>query len=201
MGKAADNKLHKKNALLHHAFLLFMNKGVSNTSISDITEHAGVAKGTFYSYFTDKEDLIQKLLAQKGEQLFDNAVQKLKEQPDMPVDDTIVFIVNDIINQLISDAKLHRFMNKNLMFGLYKKAFLSEEIRNDVPYIDTFLEIIQKDGDEWNDPLLMLYTIFEFVGSTCYTIILDDAPTDYEHFKPYLFSCLKGIVSVYKVQK
>ena len=59
MGKAEDKKLIKRTALLTHAFSLFMNNGIANTSISDITSHAGVAKGTFY-YITKNT---QKLLA------------------------------------------------------------------------------------------------------------------------------------------
>ncbi|MDD6744125.1 MAG: TetR/AcrR family transcriptional regulator, partial [Roseburia porci] len=60
MGKAEENKQKKRRALLSHAFSLFLNKGISDTTISEIAEHAGVGKGTFYFYFKDKEDLIEK---------------------------------------------------------------------------------------------------------------------------------------------
>lgn len=45
-------------ALLSHAFSLFIDKGITNTTISDIVNNIGVAKGTFYSYF-----LIEKLVS------------------------------------------------------------------------------------------------------------------------------------------
>ena len=48
MGKAEENKLKKRESLLDTAFKLFTEKGIHNTSISDIVEQAGVAKGTFY---------------------------------------------------------------------------------------------------------------------------------------------------------
>ena len=54
MGKAAENKQQKREALLNTAFKLFTTKGLHNTSIADIVEQAGVAKGTFYLYFKDK---------------------------------------------------------------------------------------------------------------------------------------------------
>ena len=41
----------KEDSLLNTAFSLFTTKGVSKTSISDIVNNAGVAKGTFYLYF------------------------------------------------------------------------------------------------------------------------------------------------------
>ena len=48
MGKLDTNKKVKEDSLLNTAFSLFTTKGVSKTSISDIVNNAGVAKGTFY---------------------------------------------------------------------------------------------------------------------------------------------------------
>ena len=61
MGKSEDNKLMKRNALLNAAYELFTGKGVNKTSVSDIVERSGIAKGTFYLYFLDKYDLRNKL--------------------------------------------------------------------------------------------------------------------------------------------
>lgn len=198
MGKAEENKIIKRNALLTHAFSLFMNNGVANTSISDITEHAGVGKGTFYSYFRDKDDLIQKLIAQRCEQLFMHAVDGLKSQGELSVDDTIIFIANDVVEQLIADSRLHRFINKNLIFGVYKNALINEKLHSDNQFMDFYYKLIERDGDEWEEPLLMLYTIVEFVSSTCHSIVLDKEPVSYEYYKPYLFKSIRSIISVYR---
>ena len=40
------------------------------TSISDIVDNAGVAKGTFYLYFKDKYDIRNKLIAHKSGEVF-----------------------------------------------------------------------------------------------------------------------------------
>lgn len=198
MGKAEENKKIKRTALLSHAFSLFVNNGITNTSISDITNKAGVAKGTFYFYFRDKEDLIQKLVYQKGEQLLHNSLNKLKKQGDMSVEDSIVFIADDLIKQLSDDTKLLKFINKNLSAGIYKKA-LENNTESDI--LTNFYELIEKDGSKWNHPLLMLYTIVELVSSTCHTILLDNEPVDYETYKPYLFQCIRNIISVFKIEQ
>ena len=54
MGKAETNKKRKKNALFQTAYELFTDKGFAKTTISDIVNKAGLAKGTFYLYFKDK---------------------------------------------------------------------------------------------------------------------------------------------------
>ena len=54
MGKVDDNKKLKMNTLLQTAFDLFTGKGFAKTTVSDIVNQAGLAKGTFYLYFKDK---------------------------------------------------------------------------------------------------------------------------------------------------
>ena len=77
MGKLDTNKKVKEDSLLNTAFSLFTTKGVSKTSISDIVNNAGVAKGTFYLYFKDKYDIRNKLVSHKSSQLFRNAIEAL----------------------------------------------------------------------------------------------------------------------------
>ena len=48
MGKIESNKKRKKNTLFQTAFELFKEKGFAKTTISDIVNRAGLAKGTFY---------------------------------------------------------------------------------------------------------------------------------------------------------
>lgn len=199
MGKAEENKQKKRTALLSHAFSLFMNKGISNTTISEIAEHAGVGKGTFYFYFKDKEDLIEKLIAQKAEQLLLNAVQILKEHPEaIQVEDKLVLIADSLLEQLNSDSRLLKFINKNLNYGIYKKALLREEVKSDFDVIAAYYELIHSDGSKWKDADLMLYTIVELVSSTCHSIILNQDPVDLENYKPYLFECIRKIVEVFR---
>ena len=52
----------KEQHLLDAAYKLFLGKGVLKTSIDEIVREADVAKGTFYLYFRNKEDLLQKLV-------------------------------------------------------------------------------------------------------------------------------------------
>jgi AcrR family transcriptional regulator len=44
--------------LMSAAAELFIGKGIEATTINDIVARAGVGKGTFYHYFTTKEDVI-----------------------------------------------------------------------------------------------------------------------------------------------
>jgi TetR/AcrR family transcriptional regulator, transcriptional repressor for nem operon len=51
----------RRNDLLDAAQSLVVEKGVSATTLDDVTRRAGVAKGTFYLYFRSKDDLVAAL--------------------------------------------------------------------------------------------------------------------------------------------
>ncbi len=51
----------RKNEILDAAQKFFFQKGYEKTSIQDIINNLGIAKGTFYHYFTSKMDLLDKL--------------------------------------------------------------------------------------------------------------------------------------------
>ena len=203
MGKAEENKIKKQTALLSQAFTLFMKQGIAKTSIADIAEKAGVAKGTFYSYFKDKEDLIEKLISQKAEQLLNNSVKKIKRSPEykagtMSVEDKLVFICDDLLNQLSKNKKLLIFINKNLNLGLLYKAFTKKEFKLETNVLELFHNMLDEDESEWHDADLMLYTIIELVSSTCHSIILRSYPVDLETYKPHLHKCIRSIVGAYR---
>lgn len=48
----------RRQELMDAAVGVFKGKGISRTTVSDITGTAGVAKGTFYLYFDSKEQLL-----------------------------------------------------------------------------------------------------------------------------------------------
>lgn len=51
----------RKQHVLKIAHQLFINKGFHNTSIQDILEYSGISKGTFYNYFSSKNELFKEI--------------------------------------------------------------------------------------------------------------------------------------------
>jgi AcrR family transcriptional regulator len=62
-GKRDRNRRARTEGLLAAAEQLFLEHGIGDVSIDDITHAAGVAKGSFYRYFPSKEALVRALLA------------------------------------------------------------------------------------------------------------------------------------------
>lgn len=62
--------MDKKTLILQHAMDLFAEKGYHQTTIQDIADAAGIAKGGIYFYFKSKEDLVLAGFAQYHDRLF-----------------------------------------------------------------------------------------------------------------------------------
>ncbi|MCF2625571.1 TetR/AcrR family transcriptional regulator [Fusobacterium perfoetens] len=57
----------KREEIIHAAKKLIIEKGYRKTSVEDITREAGIAKGSFYTYFKSKDYLMETLLIEKLE--------------------------------------------------------------------------------------------------------------------------------------
>ncbi|MGN1480911.1 TetR/AcrR family transcriptional regulator [Porcipelethomonas sp.] len=194
MGKLDTNKKKKRESLLNTAFFLFTTKGVIQTSISEIAEKAGVAKGTFYLYFKDKIDIKNKLIAYKSAQLFEAAFKEMKKHPGLIFEDKIIFIVDNIINQLDKDKPLLTFISKNLSWGIFKHALTSSDNNESINFKIIYDMVMNDSPKVLKEPEIMLFMIVELVGSTIYSSILYNEPVELDILKPYLYNNIKMII-------
>lgn len=72
-----------RSVLVEAAMQLFARQGVDATTIDEIVVLAGVAKGTFYNYFTDRADIARAVAAAIRHE-FNAAVAELNEGIDDP---------------------------------------------------------------------------------------------------------------------
>ena len=63
----------RRQELMDAAVKVFKEKGIAKTTIADITEAAGVAKGTFYLYFDAKEHLLGALKERFVDEILEHA--------------------------------------------------------------------------------------------------------------------------------
>jgi TetR/AcrR family acrAB operon transcriptional repressor len=61
MPKIVDKK-QKRNEIARKTMPLLARYGFENTTIRKITAEFGMGKGTFYDYFTDKEDILNEII-------------------------------------------------------------------------------------------------------------------------------------------
>lgn len=194
MGKLDEKKKQKRDSLLMAAFALFTDKGINDTSISDIARKANMAKGTFYLYFKDKFDIRDKLIANKAGQIFRRALEEMNGASLSSLEDHVIFLVNSIVNQLNQDKTLLKFISKNLSWGVFQKALLQENDADGDSFYHRYFLLLKQSGRKFRNPDLMLYMIVELVNSTCHNVILQQEPVTLEELKPELCGVICDII-------
>lgn len=193
--KVLKNKQLKLEKLLSSAQELFMSKGIQDTSVSDITSYAGVAKGTFYLYFADKYSIRDHLIALSSHKLFHSAHIALTQQEDIrSFEDKILFIVDHIILELADNKPLLAFISKNLSWGLFQQM-VKEDIQEDnLTGLQMFEGLAAECSIKLKDPDIMAFIIIELTSSTTHSALLGKDPIPLEKLMPYLNDTIRGII-------
>ena len=76
-------KKNRREEILKSAISAFSRKGYHNTSISDIIEKAGIARGTFYLYFENKRQIFDSVLDNLIIEL-DHCIKKIELGQGLP---------------------------------------------------------------------------------------------------------------------
>jgi AcrR family transcriptional regulator len=81
----------RKQELLNIAYKMFISRGYENTSVDNIIEAAGIAKGTYYYYFESKEQTLEEVIGM----MIDAEAEKAKVilNSDAPVPQKLVGII------------------------------------------------------------------------------------------------------------
>ncbi len=195
-------KEEKESRLLNTAFKLFTEKGLKETSIQEIVDNASVAKGTFYLYFKDKYELRDILIVKKSQKLFSDALKSLRKNYISDFSDSIIYIINYVIDELTKNPLLLKFISKNLSWGVFSKTVLnlydkSTDEENSV--YDLFIKDSEKNNIKFNNPEVILFMIIELVGSTCFNSILYKEPLSIEEYKPYLYKAIRNLITSEKI--
>lgn len=119
----------RKQEILDVTERLFASKGFDNTSISDILEETGIARGTLYYHFKSKEELLDAVI----ERMIEGMTARAKEiagRREIPVLQRftmmiMVFHVSSGVRQEIllqvhkpQNALMHQKMQKSLFFRI-----------------------------------------------------------------------------------
>ncbi|MCB5250376.1 MAG: TetR/AcrR family transcriptional regulator [Candidatus Cloacimonetes bacterium] len=78
--KVDQNKAKKKKAIFESAIENFAKNGFHNTSMSDIAKSAGVADGTLYLYYKNKDDLMIKVFNEMVDEKLELIQEAIKDE-------------------------------------------------------------------------------------------------------------------------
>lgn len=195
MTKISENKKQKENAIISSAYELFTTKGFDKTAINDIVKKAGVAKGTFYLYFRDKNHILDNIILKKTSIIIKEAfTETMKKEYDDFIE-SVIFFTDYIIEYLKDNIILLRLIHKNLSWALYRKALNAPKQSSNMEEIyNIFIDKLKSSNIPIEDVDKTLFLIVELIGSACYSSIILKEPATIDEMKPIIFNMIRKML-------
>lgn len=114
----------RRAQILESALTVFATKGYHETSVSDLVDAAGVARGTFYLYFDSKEAIFLELVSDLQHHLRANVVGVDPARGDL--EEQLVATIARVLRTLEANRRLTRILFREAV-GLH--ATVDERLR------------------------------------------------------------------------
>ena len=135
--KEKNIKKQKKRKILEKAFELFRKNGYKDTKVEDITRKLGISKGSFYTYFKTKEELLCELLeSMKNSEMERYSKVEIDENPKKTLENFIKERFKSFLELLNNaDIGIMNSFTQNTIVGKFReemtkffKSFIKENI-------------------------------------------------------------------------
>lgn len=139
--------IEKKNKIIKAAKKEFARVPFEETSIKNIVEDAGIARGSFYQYFESKEDLLIFLLKNHVEEINSNIEEVLKDKNGDIFELYIIwydFMVDNFMKK--DDMKLFKRIFENIKTTDEEIFSIIKENTNKPKKIYEYYDIIDKSN-------------------------------------------------------
>ncbi len=146
-----DRKLEKTGKILNAAERMFAEKGFEHTKIQEIAGAAGVADGSIYAYFANKDDLLFSIIEDGFmESPFKQGFKEHLFATKLFMKESILDEVKRFIRQLFFIALIQPDFAKVLvMHGIYNEQFYhTEAFKRFLAYLSTLEDILEEGKAE-----------------------------------------------------
>ena len=183
----------KKAEIMEAALKVFKKKGPDKASVREIMAESGFGLGTFYLYYTDKNDLKEKIVLDKAMDIIIKAEENCGG--DDPVERYISF-VDYIIDYLIANPFELDLLSNNITWALYTKIEHDErlsEADSTLQFILSRYENLFSQSYSESQQLYILAMTFDIMMTTCKSALMKDSTLSIDEMKPVLFAVIRKI--------
>lgn len=172
------------------ALVVFKEKGLEKTSVRDIMNESGYGLGTFYLYYADKKDLMERMVLDKSMELIIDAEANCSG--DDPVQRYISF-VEYIMDYLVANPFELELMSQNITWALYTKLENDERLKeadSTLQFILNKYENLFSHTYSQSQKLYILSLTLEIMMSTCKSALMEESILSIDEMKPVLFTVI-----------
>jgi TetR/AcrR family fatty acid metabolism transcriptional regulator len=142
--RTKEKPADKYHQILEAAVKVFAHQGFFQSTISQIAKDAGVADGTIYLYFKNKEDILVQIFSYKTKQVFD----RFREEVDRA--DNAIDKLRNLITRHLEEFQRDRNMAVVYQSETHQSVRLAEDQIREMSkmYLDIVTEIIEQGQEE-----------------------------------------------------
>jgi AcrR family transcriptional regulator len=153
-GARAGRRNERRTAILSAALDEFAARGFEATRLDDVARRAGVAKGTIYLYFRDKQSLFQELVRT----MLSPLVGAIEAAPlrDLPIRAVVEMIVDVFVNEIYGSHRkdvIRLIVTEGPRFPKLAEFYYREVIGRVLPVIRARLTLAVERGELAHDAL------------------------------------------------
>ena len=146
MRKRTGNKDRK---ILDAAIYIFAHKGFANTKISDIAAKAGIAVGSVYLYYPDKESILLKIMSNIWKDVYES-LEMLYINSENNIKEKIFAFIELILRTLSENKEISLLISHEQNFWLMLKKGMFVE------YYEKFFKLVVKMLKEGQEQKIVL---------------------------------------------
>ncbi|WP_458720150.1 TetR/AcrR family transcriptional regulator [Candidatus Nitrosocosmicus sp. R] len=120
----SESKEQKINEILKNSLTVLAKNGYENTTIANIAKESGVSRGILHYYFSDKEDLVSKVLAYSSENIIQATIRGIRGKTAEELADNII---KDSIVSFKENPDFYAFL-----FEMWCASRRSNKIKNEL---------------------------------------------------------------------
>jgi AcrR family transcriptional regulator len=161
-GIREQKKLETRQAIMQAAVKLFSEKGFEKTSIEELARAAGIGKGTIYSYFQTKTDILHAFCEDEmvclHQELTDNA------DKEIPLLQQMVRIYMSEFRHITENREFGRLFMQETVFP--REVDLERHLENEDNYFKLLFPLLEKarERGELRKDIDLLYITGHFYG-------------------------------------
>ena len=187
----------KYQQIIEAAIVVIAKNGYHTSKVSEIAKQAGVADGTIYLYFNNKEDLLVSVFKERMKQFTDKIVQNINKQKN--ANDKLLTLITLHLQQLDIDRNLAVVTQLELR---QSQKNLRLQINNVVKSYLKVIEQIVIEGQQENlyrsdlSLPLIRQMIFGTIDETVTTWVMQDHKYDLPSYASEIHTLLTNGLSI-----
>jgi len=141
----------KKKQILDAAIRCFARKGFNATSIQEIADELGMAKGSIYFYFKSKDDLLISVLEDYGEMIFDH-MRELPAEAGLSPKEKLALQFERQYRFIRDHLDFMRMLIREPLTGLHphiREMMIRLRAKSQLWYVSHILAIYGKPGEAY----------------------------------------------------